>query len=124
LQYDDDQEELFLGRGGMSGGGKSLSAETQRAIDEEVRLIIDTCYGRAKKILEDNRGKLEAMKDALLEYETIDAAQIEDIMSGRTPRKPSDWHDDVQRPGRPATPDTTASSTTGKPSIGNPASEH
>jgi len=124
LQYDDDQEELFLGRGGMSGGGKSLSAETQRAIDEEVRLIIDTCYGRAKKILEDNRGKLEAMKDALLEYETIDAAQIEDIMSGRTPRKPSDRHDDVQRPGRPATPDTTASSTTGKPSIGNPASEH
>ncbi|MDQ2639247.1 MAG: ATP-dependent zinc metalloprotease FtsH, partial [Pseudomonadota bacterium] len=83
LQYDDEQEELFLGRGGMGGGGKVLSSETTKAIDEEVRMIIDTCYARAKKILEDNRDILEAMKDALLEYETIDAGQIDDIMAGR-----------------------------------------
>jgi len=125
LQYDDDQDELFLGRGGMAGGGKTLSAETHRAIDEEVRSIIDTCYGRAKKILEDNRDKLEAMKDALLEYETIDAGQIEDIMSGRTPRRPADWHDDVQRPGRPAASESSAATTpTDKPPMGKPASEH
>ncbi len=125
LQYDDDQDELFLGRGGMAGGGKTLSAETHRAIDEEVRSIIDTCYGRAKKILEDNRDKLEAMKDALLEYETIDAGQIEDIMSGRTQRRPADWHDDVQRPGRPAASESSAATTpTDKPPMGKPASEH
>ncbi len=121
LQYDDDQEELFLGRNGMPVGGKSLSAETQRAIDEEVRSIIDTCYARAKKILEDNREKLEAMKDALLEYETIDAAQIDDVMAGRKPRPPADWHDDDYRTGKPA--QEAAEPKSGKP-IGGPASEH
>ncbi|MES2606714.1 MAG: ATP-dependent zinc metalloprotease FtsH [Pseudomonadota bacterium] len=124
LQYDDDQDELFLGRGGASGGGKNLSSETTRMIDEEIRMIIDTCYGRAKKILEDNRDKLEAMKDALIEYETIDAGQIEDIMQGRKPRRPADWDDDVQRPGRPANPDSSSSSTGVKPNLGNPASDH
>jgi len=122
LQYDDEQEELFLGRG-SAGGGKVLSAETQRMIDEEVRLIIDTCYGRAQKILEDNRDKLEAMKDALLEYETIDAGQIDDVMSGRKPRRPADWHDDEYRPGRPAGDGATDSGSSKSP-IGGPASEH
>jgi cell division protease FtsH len=122
LQYDDEQEELFLGRG-SAGGGKVLSAETQRMIDEEVRLIIDTCYARAQKILEDNRDKLEAMKDALLEYETIDAGQIDDVMSGRKPRRPADWHDDEYRPGRPAGDGATDSGSSKSP-IGGPASEH
>lgn len=121
LQYDDEQEELFLGRGGMGGGGKTLSAETQRAIDEEVRRIIDTCYTRARNILEEHRDKLEAMKDALLEYETIDAGQIDDIMAGRKPREPADWNDDDYRSGmRPATQAGTGSS----PTIGGTASEH
>jgi cell division protease FtsH len=122
LQYDDDQDELFLGRAGSNGGGKMLSSETTRMIDEEIRKIIDTCYGRAKKILEDNRDKLEAMKDALIEYETIDAGQIDDIMAGLPPRRPSDWNDDVQRPGRPASADGAAPSVGVKPTIGNPAS--
>ncbi|HTR00637.1 MAG TPA: ATP-dependent zinc metalloprotease FtsH [Candidatus Acidoferrum sp.] len=122
LQYDDDQEELFLGRTGMNGGGKSLSAETQKAIDEEVRSIIDTCYARAKQILEENRDKLEAMKNALLEYETIDAGQIDDIMSGRKPRQPSDWNDDIQRPGRPASSETYTPPPVSN--LGKPASEH
>jgi cell division protease FtsH len=122
LQYDDDQDELFLGRNGQAGGGKSLSAETQRAIDEEIRSIIDTCYGRAKHILEDNRDKLEAMKDALLEYETIDAAQIDDIMSGRKPREPADWQDDDYSGTRTASGKKPADS--GSSTIGGPASEH
>jgi cell division protease FtsH len=121
LQYDDEQEELFLGRGGMNNGGKVLSSETTRAIDEEVRSIIDTCYGRAKQILEENRDILEAMKDALLEYETIDAGQIEDIMSRRKPRPPTDWHDDDYRAGHMADPPAEPKSS--KP-IGGPASEH
>jgi cell division protease FtsH len=121
LQYDDEQDELFLGRGGMGGGGKVLSSETTRAIDEEVRMIIDSCYSRAKKILEDNREILEAMKDALIEYETIDAAQIDDIMSGRKPRPPADWHDDDYQTGTPVR--EAAEPKGGKP-IGGPAGEH
>lgn len=123
LQYDDDQDELFLGRTGMSGGGKTLSSETTRMIDEEVRLIIDTCYARAKKILEENRGKLEAMKDALLEYETIDAGQIDDIMAGLKPRQPADWHDDDYSTGKP-TGESADAKTGGSKPIGGPASEH
>ncbi len=123
LQYDDEQEELFLGRSGLGGGGKSLSAETQRMIDEEVRQIIDICYQRAKTILQDNRDKLEAMKDALLEYETIDAGQIDDIMAGLPPRKPAGWNDDMPRPGRPSAQDNTSGQASQAP-IGGPASEH
>jgi cell division protease FtsH len=123
LQYDDEQEEVFLGRGGMGGSNKHLSAETQKAIDEEVRLIIDTCYARAKKILEDNRDKLEAMKDALMEYETIDAAQIDDIMAGRKPRPPADWRDDDYVSGTPASQGKPAAEAA-SPTIGGPASEH
>jgi cell division protease FtsH len=125
LQYDDEQDELFLGRGGMGSGGKVLSSETTRAIDEEVRLIIDTCYGRAKKILEDNRDKLEAMKDALLEYETIDAGQIDDIMAGVKPRAPADWHDDDFRSGKGTGGEENRKGESGSGSpIGGPASEH
>ena len=89
LLYDDESEEPFLGR--STGGGKVLSSETTRMIDEEVRAFIDDCYMRAKKILEDNRDILEAMKDALMEYETIDAAQIDDLMARRKPRPPAGW---------------------------------
>jgi cell division protease FtsH len=121
LQYDDEQEELFLGRGGASGG-KVLSSETTRMIDEEVRAIIDNCYARAKRILEDNRDKLEAMKDALLEYETIDAGQIDDIMAGRKPRQPADWHDDF-RSGKPVGENPEIKPNPKSP-IGGPASEH
>ena len=121
LQYDDEQEELFLGRGG-AGGGKVLSSETTRMIDEEVRSIIDTCYSRAKQILEDNRDNLEAMKDALLEYETIDAGQIDDIMAGRKPRQPADWHDDY-RSGKPVGENPEVKPNPKSP-IGGPASEH
>jgi cell division protease FtsH len=124
LQYDDDQEELFLGRNGMGGGGKLLSAETQRVIDEEVRSIIDTCYAKATKILEDNRDKLEAMKDALIEYETIDAIQIDDIMAGRKPRPPSDWHDDDYYSGNKKPMDDRNAVDPGSPPIGGPAGEH
>jgi len=123
LQYDDEQDELFLGRQGAGGGGKILSSETTKMIDEEIRSIIDTCYARAKKILEENRDKLEAMKDALLEYETIDASQINDIMEGRKPREPADWHDDDYRSGKPAA-EKDASDSGVKPTIGAPAGEH
>jgi cell division protease FtsH len=77
---------------GMSS--QQYSGETSRLIDEEVRRIIDDCYSRAHKILEDNRDILEAMKDALMEYETIDAEQVSDLMARRKVRPPRDWNDD------------------------------
>lgn len=77
---------------GMSS--QQYSGETSRQIDEEVRRIIDECYARAHKILEDNRDILETMKDALMEYETIDAEQVADLMARRKVRPPREWNDD------------------------------
>jgi cell division protease FtsH len=73
---------------------QQYSDETSKNIDEEVRRIINECYERAQKILEDNRDILEAMKDALMEYETIDADQVDDLMARRKVRPPREWNDD------------------------------
>jgi cell division protease FtsH len=89
--YAEDDGEVFLGR--SAGGSQKHSGETAKVIDEEVKSIIDHCYNKAKQLLDDNRDKLELMKDALMEYETIDVEQINDIMSGRKPRPPADWSD-------------------------------
>ncbi|MGM0633577.1 MAG: ATP-dependent zinc metalloprotease FtsH [Pseudomonadota bacterium] len=135
LSYDEDDGEVFLGRAAAQGGGAKHSGETARLIDDEVKSIIDDCYNRAKQILEDNRDKLELMKDALMEYETIDVAQIRDIMEGKKPRPPAGWSDDGDSSGSaPATSSTdsetpadTGSDDTDdrkdKP-IGGPAGEH
>lgn len=89
VKYDDEEGEVFLG---MSAGSqsKSISSQTAREIDEEVRKIIDDCYKRAKKILQDNLEKLHAMSDALMEYETLSPAQAGDIMAGAKPRAPDE----------------------------------
>ncbi|MEC9240803.1 MAG: ATP-dependent zinc metalloprotease FtsH [Pseudomonadota bacterium] len=89
LKYDDDEGEVFLG---MSAGSqsKSISSQTAREIDEEIKKIIDSCYKRAKEILEENLDKLHVMADALMEYETLSPAQAEDIMAGAKPRAPDD----------------------------------
>ncbi|WP_028968236.1 ATP-dependent zinc metalloprotease FtsH [Spongiibacter tropicus] len=99
LMYDDADEEVFLGRSAAQSG-KSVSGETARQIDEEVRRIIDGCYATAKGILEENRSKLDMMAEALMMYETIDAKQIDDIMAGRKPRRPAGWDDDNRRGGQ------------------------
>ncbi|MDQ3204031.1 MAG: ATP-dependent zinc metalloprotease FtsH, partial [Pseudomonadota bacterium] len=100
LMYAEDEGEVFLGRGG-GGQSASFSGETAKLIDSEVRSIIDQCYGTAKQILTDNRDKLDAMADALMKYETIDAEQIDDIMAGRTPREPRDWSGGTGTSGTP-----------------------
>lgn len=97
LMYDDENEEVFLGMSAGHGGSK-VSSETARLIDEEIRAIVDDCYKTAKRLLEENMDKLHAMAEALLEYETIDRQQIEDIMSGRKPRPPKDWDDRDHKP--------------------------
>jgi cell division protease FtsH len=89
LKYDEDDDQPFLGRS-ASSRSLAVSEETARKIDEEVRVIIDDCYGRAKTILETHSDKLHAMADALMEYETLNSDQINDIMEGMPPRPPED----------------------------------
>ena len=98
LQYEDEDNEVFLGKSAGSSRA-NVSAETARVIDEEIKQIIDGCYQKAQQLLVDNRDKLDAMAAALLEYETIDKSQIDDIMEGRTPKPPSHWNDDTPSDG-------------------------
>ncbi|WP_338486218.1 ATP-dependent zinc metalloprotease FtsH [Pseudomonas trivialis] len=119
LMYAEEEGEVFLGRGG-GGQSASFSGETAKLIDSEVRSIIDQCYGTAKQILTDNRDKLDAMADALMKYETIDADQIDDIMAGRAPREPRDWEGGS---GTSGTPPVVQNERPEAP-IGGPAADH
>ena len=96
--YDEEDNEPFLGRA-MSRPAHGQSDETARLIDEEVKGILDGCYRTAKKTLEDNMDKLHVMAEALMEYETIDAGQIDQIMDGRKPGPPDGWGDDDEPRG-------------------------
>ena len=93
LKFGEDEGSPFLGR---SAGSPATfrSDETSRVIDSEIKMIIDTCYSRSQKMLNDNIDKLHEMASALLTYETINADQIDDIMAGAKPRAPKDWTDD------------------------------
>jgi len=117
LMYAEEDGEVFLGRSAASQHA-SVSGETAKLIDSEVRSIIDQCYATAKQLLVENRDKLEAMTEALMKYETIDADQIDDIMAGRTPREPRDWDDDTDS-GTPAAQNDRPESP-----IGGPAAQH
>jgi cell division protease FtsH len=83
-----DEETMMPGQ-----GSKNFSGATSQLIDEEVRRIIDTNYGRAEEVLKENLDILHAMKDALMEYETIDSEQVDDLMNRRAVRPPREWHD-------------------------------
>jgi cell division protease FtsH len=83
VYVDTEQDSMF---GKMNN--KTVSELTQQKVDYEIRTLIDSQYALAKKILEENRDKVEAMVAALLEWETIDAEQINDIMAGRPPKPP------------------------------------
>ena len=130
LMYDEDREEPFAGRD-TGGGTKSVSGETAQRIDEEVRRIIDDCYEKAKQILVDNMDKLQLMADALMKYETIDSAQIDDIMEGKVPRPPRGWDDDDRGDGAEVTQDINSpqdeglrGGREGEQGGGHPAGEH
>ncbi|WP_302140299.1 ATP-dependent zinc metalloprotease FtsH [Halomonas alkalicola] len=111
IMYDEDESHQFLGGPGQ-GGGKLKSGETISRLDKEVRKVIDECYEQARTILEENRDKLDAMAEALMKYETIDADQLKDIMEGRDPRPPKDWEDgDSSGPGAPVTDEPASEAT-------------
>jgi cell division protease FtsH len=121
LMYEDAQEEVFLGY--SAGQNHSAnSAETAKLIDEEVRSIIDECYATAERLLDENIERLHKMAEALLQYETIDTDQIDDIMAGRTAREPRDWDDRGDDGGDMKATATDEKKPTGP--IGGPAGEH
>jgi cell division protease FtsH len=83
MVYEDSENEGFFG-----GATKTISEATQQKVDAEIRTILDTQYALARRLLEENRDKVEKMTQALLDWETIDADQIDDIMAGNEPRLP------------------------------------
>ncbi len=86
MVYGENEGEVFLGRSVTQH--KNVSEATMQKVDSEIRRIIDEQYALARQLLEENRDKVEAMTKALLEWETIDAEQIDDIMAGKPPRPP------------------------------------
>ena len=86
MVYAENEQEVFLGRSVTST--KNVSEATQQKVDAEVRRIIDEQYALARRLLDENRDKVHTMANALLEWETIDADQVNDIMAGRPPRAP------------------------------------
>jgi cell division protease FtsH len=89
MVYAENEGEVFLGRSVTKT--TNMSEQTMQKVDSEVRRIIDQQYSLARKLIEDNQDKMHAMAKALLEWETIDSDQIDDIMAGKPPRPPKDW---------------------------------
>ena len=124
MTYSDDEGEVFLGHSVTQH--KSVSDETAHLIDEEVRLIVDRNYDRARNILEENIDKLHMMAEALIRYETIDSEQIDEIMSGKEPSPPRDWSDDDSggKPNAEGDEQANDQESNKDGSIGGPASLH
>ncbi|HEY3048696.1 MAG TPA: ATP-dependent zinc metalloprotease FtsH [Polaromonas sp.] len=89
MVYAENEGEVFLGRSVTKTN--NMSESTLQKVDGEVRRIIDQQYAQARKLIEDNKDKMHAMAKALLEWETIDGEQLDDIMAGKEPRPPKDW---------------------------------
>ena len=86
MVYAENEGEVFLGRSVTRT--TQMSEATMMTVDQEIRRIVDEQYALARKLIEENSDKMHAMAKALLEFETIDAEQIDDIMAGRPPRPP------------------------------------
>ena len=99
MVYGENEGEVFLGRSVTVD--KNVSETTMQKVDAEIRRIVDQQYGLARKIIEDNRDKVELMAKSLLEWETLDADQINDIMEGRPPRPPKPAQSSPSQPKDP-----------------------
>ena len=89
MVYAENEGEVFLGRSVTKT--TNMSEQTMQKVDSEVRRIIDMQYSLARKLIEENQDKMHVMAKALIEWETIDVEQLDDIMAGRAPRAPTDW---------------------------------
>ncbi|MGP1675664.1 MAG: ATP-dependent zinc metalloprotease FtsH [Burkholderiales bacterium] len=86
MVYGENEGEVFLGRSITTH--KNVSEVTMQKVDQEIRRIIDEQYALARRLIEENSDKVEAMAKALLEWETLDSDQLDDIMEGKPPRPP------------------------------------
>ncbi|MEQ3638886.1 MAG: ATP-dependent zinc metalloprotease FtsH [Alteromonas sp.] len=124
MLYAEEEGEVFLGN--SMSRASSMSDDTARAIDAEIKSLIDRNYDRAQQILEDNKDVLHTMKDALMKYETIDAKQIDDLMNRTEVRPPADWDDskpsggDKPSGGSPVKEGEIKNDGVDKPSVGKP----
>jgi len=124
LAYGEEEGEVFLGHSVTQH--KNVSDETAHAIDEEIRILIERNYQRAKAILTENLDKLHIMAKALIKYETIDSEQISDIMDGKTPRPPEGWDepDSGLKADDGLQPKEEGDGPSSKGTIGGPAKQH
>ena len=119
--YGENQSEVFLGRDVTTH--KNLSDSTAQLVDAEIRRIIDEQYLRARRVIEESREKIEIMTRALLDWETLDTDQINDIMEGRSPRPPFGFV--APEGGSSDSPSGAAGvKPIVKPRLDNPAGEH
>ncbi len=102
MVYAENEGEVFLGRSVTKT--TSMSEETMRKVDAVIRRIIDEQYAIARHHIEEHQDKMHAMAKALLDWETIDSEQIDDIMEGKPPRPPKDWSPSSNRGGNGPTP--------------------
>ena len=96
MVYGEEEGEIFLGR--QVTTHRNVSETTMQKVDAEIRRIIDQQYALARKLIEENKDKIEAMTQALLEWETLDSDQLDDIMAGRPPRPPKQVSSPPPRP--------------------------
>ena len=118
MTYSDDEGEVFLGRSVTQT--KTMSDDTAKEIDSEIRLLINKSYKTATKIITENIDKLHIMSDTLMQYETIDRDQIDDIMMGVKPRPPKDWDNNDQNNKTPSGGDGKVK----EPEFTDPANSH
>ncbi len=102
MVYGEEEGEIFLGR--QVTTHRNVSEATMQKVDVEIRRIIDQQYSLARRLIEENKDKIEAMTQALLEWETLDAEQINDIMDGKSPRPPKQAAEPPKRPSDDAPP--------------------
>jgi cell division protease FtsH len=118
MTYSDEEGEVFLGRSVTQT--KTMSDDTAKEIDSEIRLLINKSYEKATKIITENIDKLHIMSDTLMQYETIDRDQIDDIMMGVKPRPPKDWDNNDQNNKTPSGGDGKVK----EPEFTDPANSH
>ncbi len=94
MVYAENEGEVFLGRSVTNT--KNISEDTQKQVDAEVRRILDEQYALAYKLIDENRAKMETMTNALMQWETIDADQVKEIMAGKEPSPPKDYSHNVR----------------------------
>jgi cell division protease FtsH len=109
MVYGENEGEVFLGRSITTH--KNVSEATMQKVDSEIRRIIDAQYGVARKIIETDRDKVEKMAKTLLQWETLEADQVADIMEGREPRPPKPASVPAQPPSKDGAPSAAAATT-------------